>query len=181
MPKLSANAAKAVQESEAVHGGGDFEPLPEGKYLGRLSDVSVRDELNKYGAPQWNAEFQDLHSLDTLEKAPGRQWLSLTVPTGSKVPGNYENGPEKWAKYQAMVQGRLNAFFEAFGYTADSDTDEMLNEWAIITVKIVTAQSGKNEGKPVNRTVDVEAVPEDFDWDAIGVNPMAPNGDDDQF
>ncbi|AYQ99504.1 hypothetical protein PBI_JOHANN_49 [Microbacterium phage Johann] len=181
MPKLSANAAKAVQETEAVHGGGDFEPLAAGKYLGRLADVKVRDQLNKHGAPQWSAEFQNLVSMETLEGAPGRQWLELTVPTGSKVPASYTNGPEKWAKYQAMVQGRLNAFFEAFGYTADSDTDEMLNEWAIITLKIETIQQGPKEGQLTNRVVDIEAVPEDFDWEAAGVNPMAPNGDDDTF
>lgn len=181
MPKLAPAAAKAVEAAEAVHGGGDFEPLPEGKYLGRLSDVKVRDQLNKYGAPQWSAEFQDLHDLVSLETAPGRQWLELTVPTGSKVPGNYTNGPEKWAKYQAMVQGRLNAFFEAFGYTPDSDTDEMLNEWAILTVKITTIQQGPKEGQLTNRVVDIEAVPEDFDWEAAGINPMAPNGEDDQF
>ncbi|QCQ57492.1 hypothetical protein SEA_SUCHA_47 [Microbacterium phage Sucha] len=178
MPKLAANAAKAVEAAEAVHGGGDYEPLPEGKYLGRLADVKVRDQLNKYGAAQWSAEFQDLVSLDTQETAPGRQWLELTVPTGSKVPGNYTNGPEKWAKYQAMVQGRLNAFFTAFGYTADSDTDEMLNEYAIISVKITTIQQGVKEGQLTNRVVDIEPVPEDFDWEAHGVAPVAEGQDE---
>lgn len=181
MPKLSANAAKAVAAAEEVHGGGDFEPLPDGKYLARLADVSVRDELNRYDAPQWSAEFQDLHSMETQELAPGRQWLSLTVPTGSKMHPSYENGPEKWAKYQAMVQGRFKAFFNAFGYTTDSDTDEMINEWAVITLRTVTRQQGKNAGKRVNEVFDIEAVPEDLDWEAFGVNPMAPNGADDAF
>lgn len=169
MPKLSAAAAKAVESAEAVHGGGEFEPLAPGKYLGRLADVSVRDEKDKYGHVQWSAEFQNLVSLETQATAPGRQWLNVAVPLGSKVPANYENGPEKWQKYQAMVQGRMNAFFEAFGYTPDSDTDEMLNEYAIITLSIVTVQSGPNEGKKRNRVVDIEAVPEDFDWEAHGV------------
>lgn len=169
MPKLSAAAAKAVESTEAVHGTGEFEPHAPGKYLGRLSDVSVRDQTNKYGAPQWSAEFQNLVSLETQAPAAGRQWLELTVPTGTKVPANYENGPDKWEKYQNMVKGRFAAFFEAFGYTPDSDTDEMLNEWAIITLTIETAQQGKNEGKKVNRCVDIEAVPEDFDWEAHGV------------
>ena len=178
MPKLAANAAKAVGAAEAVHGGGEFEPHPPGKYLARLTDVSVRDELNKYDAPQWSAEFQDLVSLETQEAVPGRQWLELTIPTGSKVHPSYTNGPEKWAKYQEMVQGRLKAFFEAFGYTVDSDTDEMLNEYAILTLGITTVQQGVNEGKKRNRVTDIEAVPEDFDWEAHGVTSA---GEDEAF
>lgn len=178
MPKLSAAAAKAVEAAEAVHGGGEYELLRDGKYLGRLTDVSVRDELDKYGHTQWSAEFQNLVYLEDQAAASGRQWLNLTVPQGSKVAANYENGPEKWQKYQAMIQGRLNAFFEAFGYTPDSDTDEMLNEYAIITVGTRTVQSGPNEGKKANRTTDVEAVPEDFDWEAHGVTSA---GEGEQF
>jgi hypothetical protein len=169
MPKLNAAVAKAVEATEAVHGTGEFEPHPAGKYLGRLSDVTVRPEPNKFGAAQWSAEFQNLVSLETQQGVAGRQWLSLTVPTGTKVPSNYENGPDKWQKYQNMVKGRFNAFFQAFGYTADSDTDEMLNEYAIITLVVKTAQAGKNEGKQVNEVADIEAVPEDFDWEAHGV------------
>lgn len=171
MPKLSAAVAKAVDSAEAVHGGGgDFEPHPDGKYLARLADVSVRDETNKHGAAQWSAEFQNLVSLDTQESAAGRQWLELTMPLPkNKVPASYDKDADKWAKYQDMVQGRLKAFFEAFGYTVDSDTDELLNEYAIITLTTYTVQTGPNEGKRRNRVADIEAVPEDFDWEAHGV------------
>lgn len=159
MPKLSSAAAKAVSGAEAVHSsGGDFEPLEPGKYLAKLTEVEVRDRTDKYGAPQWSAEFQELHSLETQEKQPGRQWLNLTVPVGKKVPDNYTNGPEKWEKYQAMVQGRLKAFFESFGYTVDSDTDEMLGEWAVITLKVSTVQQGPNEGKLRNEVTGIESL-----------------------
>jgi len=162
MPKLASKIANATESAEVVHGGGDFEPLPKGKYLAKLTEVSVRDEKNKYDAPQWSAEFQEIHTLDG-EKQPGRQWLNLTLPTTSKMHPAYANGQEKWEKYQAMLLGRLKAFFEAFGYTPDSDTDEMLGEWAVITLSISTIQSGPNQGKLRNEVTDIEEVPEDFE------------------
>lgn len=181
MPKLSAAAAKVVDSAEAIHGGGEFEPLPEGKYIGRLSDVTVRDDLNKYGAAQWSAEFQDLVFLETDTPAPGRQWLNLTMPTGTKVPSNYEKTPDKWQKYQEMIQGRLKAFFEAFGYTVDSDTDEMINEYAIITVGTTTVQQGPKTGKLTNVVNDIEALPEDFDFEAHGIVPVGTVDPDEAF
>lgn len=165
MPKLDSKTANAVSETEAVHGG-DFSPLEPGEYLARLVEVEVRDEKNKYGALQWSAEFDSLHSFDAegvIEKQPGRQWLNLTLPTTAKPHPAYEGGPDKWEKYQNMLRGRLAAFFEAFGYTADSDTEEMHGEWAVLVIGTETAQRGKNEGKLVNRVNDIKPVPEDLE------------------
>lgn len=162
MPKLDSKTASSVEETEPTHGG-DFEPLAPGKYLARLNAVEVRDEKNKYGALQWSAEFDNMHELETGDKAPGRQWLSLTLPSGAKPPAAYTSGPEKWEKYQNMLRGRLAAFFAAFGYTADSDTDEMVGEWAVITLSVKTAQQGKKAGKQVNEVEDIEVVPEDVE------------------
>lgn len=182
MPKLSAGASKLVDATEARHetgSGGDFAPHPAGRYLAKLSDVSARDNLNKHGMVMWNAEFQNLISLETETPVPGRQWLQLTLPADPKkgVPATYVNGPEKWEKYQAMVLGQLHAFFESFGYTSDSDTDELLGEWAIIELAIVTAQAGKNEGKQVNEIAGIYPVPEDLDLEALGVSA---NGADEE-
>lgn len=163
MPKLDSKTASSVEETEATHGG-DFEPLAPGKYLARLVDVEVRDEKNKYDALQWSAEFDNIHTFDESgpgEKQPGRQWLNLTLPTTAKPHSAYTNGPEKWEKYQNMLRGRLAAFFEAFGFTPDSDTDEMTGEWAVITVGVETAQQGSRAGKQVNRVNDIEPVPDE--------------------
>lgn len=163
MPKLDKKTAGTVEKEDAVHGG-DFAPIKPGKYLARLSEVEVQDDLNKYDAAQWSAEFDNLRSLEDLdEPVPGRQWLRLTLPTSNTPHPAYEKGPTQWEKYQKMLRGRLKAFFEAFGYTSDSDTDEMIGEWAVITVAIETAQAGKREGQPVNVVKDITEVPEDID------------------
>jgi len=177
MPKLNAAAAKAVEQTEAVHGGG-FELLKPGKYLGQLTEVSVRENPDKYGAAQWSAEFQNLHSIETREPVSGRQWLNLTMPLGKKAPANYENGAEKWEKYQAMVKGRLAAFFEAFGYTPDSDTDEMLLEWAVITVGVQTIQQGPKQGEKRNVVNDIESLDKYGDLDSFGITQA---GEDEEF
>lgn len=173
MPKLSTAAAKMVDAAEARHdNGGDFEPHPAGRYLAKLAEVTTRDQPNKYGMIMWNAEFQELFSLETEAPVPGRQWLNLTLPADPKkgIPSAYANGPEKWDRYQAMVTGQLKAFFQSFGYTVDSDTDELLGEYAVIELKVVTAQAGKNEGKLVNEISGVHPIPEDLDLGALGVN-----------
>lgn len=163
MPKLDSKTASVVEQTEATHGG-NFEPLPAGKYLGRLVEVKIRDEKNKYGAVQWSAEFESLRPLEDPDHvAPGRQWLNLTLPTSNKAPANYANGADKWEKYQNMLRGRLKAFFESFGYTSDSDTEEMHGEWAVITVVVKTAQQGARAGQKVNEVSDIEMVPEDIE------------------
>lgn len=179
MPKLSAAAAKMVDSTEARHeSGGSFEPLAPGRYLAKLADVSTVDP-NKHGAVVWNAEFQNLISLETEAPAPGRQWLRLTLPSDPKkgIPATYENGPEKWEKYQAMLLGLLHGFFESFGYTSDSDTDELLGEWAVIELGIRTIQSGAREGEKTNEVKGIYPVPEDLDLEALGVSA---NGADEE-
>lgn len=171
MPKLSAGAVKMVDASEARHeSGGTFEPLAPGRYLGKLSDVSTRDP-NKHGAVVWSAEFQDLIRLEDSTPVPGRQWLNLTLPSDPKkgVPSTYDNGPDKWDKYQQMLTGLLKGFFESFGYTSDSDTDELLGEYAVLEVGIRTIQSGPKEGQKTNVVNGIYPVPEDLDLDALGV------------
>ena len=173
MPKLSTAAAKMVDAAEARHdNGGDFEPLAPGRYLAKLAEVSVRDQPNKYGMAMWSAEFQELVSLETESPVPGRQWLNLTLPADPKkgIPSNYTNGPEKWDKYQALVLGQLKAFFESFGYTVDSDTDELLGEYAVIELGIRTIQSGPREGEKTNEVKGIHPVPEDLDLEALGID-----------
>lgn len=172
MPKLSAGAAKIVGAAEARHdSGGDFEPLAPGRYLAKLAEVTVRDNPNKYGMVMWNAEFQELVSLETRDPAPGRQWMNLTLPLDPKkgIPASYTNGPEKWDKYQAMVTGQLKAFFESLGYTTDSDTDELLGEYAVLELGIRTISSGPSEGKRTNEVKGIYPVPEDLDLEELGV------------
>jgi len=160
MPKLDSKTAKTVGDTEATHGG-DFPLLEPGDYLARLAGVELR-EPNKYDAAQWSAEFEEIHALDGTRQ-PGRQWLNLTLPSSNTPHPKYENGADKWEKYQNMLRGRLSAFFEAFGYSADSDTDEMLGEWAKIHIKQGTIQSGPKLGEKRNEIDDINPVPDDVE------------------
>lgn len=172
MPKLSAAAAKMTDAAEARHeSGGTFEPHPPGRYIAKLTEVTTQDP-NKYGAAVWSAEFQDLFSLATEAAVPGRQWMNITLPSDPKkgMPNNYGKTPEAWEKYQAMLLGQLKAFFESFGYTTDSDTDEMLGEYVELELGIRTIQSGPKEGQRTNTVTGIYPVREDLDLDALGVS-----------
>ncbi|ALY10768.1 hypothetical protein SEA_SUPPI_44 [Arthrobacter phage Suppi] len=158
MPKLPKNVAKSVEAAEAVSG--DFALLDPGFYYAQLAEVEVQE--GNY-APQWNATLENLHKKETLEKASGKQWHRMNVVTEEKAPANYTNGDKKWAAFHSMSQGQLKAFFEAFGYTPDSDTDEMIGEWVVIKVGIETIQGGARKGEKTNRVKALSPVPDDFD------------------
>lgn len=153
MPKLNQGLAQAVGEAEAVHGFGLIEP---GKYVARLAEV--RADTTSAGNPMWVCEFQDIRTLDG-QRVPGRQWWNLNLPLDPNTPpANYEKGPEKWAQAQGLSAGRLKAFFDAFGYTSDSDTEEMIGEEAVITIGVRTIQQGARQGEKANQINDIEPL-----------------------
>lgn len=145
MPKLTAQAQQAVETVEAFSG--DYALIEPGRYLASLTKVEVKDA--NHGGLQWSAEFNEIHTLDGTRQ-PGRQWLNLNLPIAGKAPASYTNGDEKWEKFQAVSAARVKAFFQAFGYTTDSDTDEMIGEKAIIEIEIRTIQNGPKRGQQVN-------------------------------
>lgn len=161
MPKLDKKMSKRVAAADPVVGG-DFEPLPAGKYAARLSKVEVRPNPDKYGQTQWAVEYDQIHDLDG-EKKPGRQFQTLTIPGSSEPHPSYDKSPEKWEQYQNMMAGRLAAFFEAFGFTADSDTDEMVGEWALLNLRVRTIESGDRKGQKTNEVNGTEPVPDDWE------------------
>lgn len=158
MAKLNAAEAQKVQNTEPVRGGA-FELLPAGSYLARLRSVEARQSTN--GHPQWSVRWEEIHDFDH-ERYPGMQFMDLNLPQ-AKMPSNYEKGPDKWEKYQGMCRGRLSAFFDALGYTADSDTDEMIGEWAVIVVSQTTIQRGPKQGEKRNEVRDVQPIPDDVE------------------
>lgn len=156
MPKLAAKDRKKVAKAEAVSGG--FEPLKPGKYVAELSEVEARTSNN--GNPMWVAEFTEIHNLDG-ERMPGRQWYQMMLPTTPEppegyTPGGREKDPQKaWESYQNLCAGRLKAFFEAFGYEVDSDTDEMIGERAVLQIGVRTIQNGARAGEQTNQVNNV--------------------------
>lgn len=168
MPKLAAKDRKKVAKAQAV--GGDFEPLKPGKYIAELSAVEAKNSAA--GNPMWVAEFTDIHNLDG-EKQPGRQWYNLNLPTSDTPPDGYTKGEEKWQQYQGLCAGRIKAFFEAFGYSEDSDTDEMIGERVVLQIGVRTIQNGARAGEETNSvngvqpldSVDYEGADDDEDGD----------------
>lgn len=167
MPKLAAKDRKKVGKAEANNGG--FEPISPGKYVATLSAVEAKNSAN--GNAMWVAEFSDITSLDGTAQ-PGRQWMNIMLPIDT-MPDDYGNDKgwsdsqkeEKWEQYQSLTAGRIKAFFEAFGYEVDSDTDEMIGDKAIIQIGIRTIQKGERAGQKANQVngifplgdVDVES------------------------
>lgn len=170
MPKLAAAVRKKVEKAEAIKGG--FEVLKPGKYVAELSAVEAKESGN--GNPMWAIEFTEIHDLDG-ERYPGRQFYNLNLPQ-AKMPEGYtgkgKGSPEEnWANYQRMCEGRLKGFFEAFGYSVDSDTDEMIGERALLTIGVRTINNGPRTGERANSVNGVEPVPDDFESEGGGSDP----------
>ena len=139
MPKLKSVLAKKVAKAEAASGS---ILLPEGRYAARLLEV-VQKEGQK--APYWQWTFGDLHDEDG-NSHPGRQWNNTSLS---------EN-----------ALGFLKASFEAFGYTEDSDTDEMIGEWVVLHLIQEPIAQGRNAGQVRNAVSHLAPFnEEDFDFD----------------
>lgn len=166
MPKLSKSVAKKVANTEISTG--DFPLLDNGWYFARLAKVDVREGQF---APRWTAEFEKLHKEDGTP-ASGRQWYDLNVPTEDEAPSNYDKGQSKWDQFVSISHSFLHGFFEAFGYTTDSDTDELVGEWVKIKVGTRTIQRGDRKGEKANEIKALAPVEDDFE-------PFAEDEDDD--
>ena len=122
MPKLTKTQTKAVEEAEDR----EFVLLPAGEYMGALNDVTVK----------------------TGEKGPYWQWEFLLVEDadGEEIDQPY---PKLWEN-TSLSEGaafRLKAMFEAFGVSADTDTDDLLNQYVVIQVGQEVQARGSNAGK----------------------------------
>ena len=152
MPKLSAKVAKSVDSAEAA--GGSY-LLPEGRYAAQLKQVNQKDG-NEY--PYWVWEFENLHDEEGNKK-PGRQWNNTSLSPKSL--------------------GFLKSTFEAFGYTSDSDTDEMVGEWVVLYLVQETVSRGPKAGNLRNSVQSLsEFNPAEWDFDPA---ESAPAGTDDEY
>ena len=160
MPKLSKKHQKSAAAAEIP--GGGFPLLEPGKYIATLAKVEAK--TSQAGNPVWNAEFEDITSLDG-ETFPGRQWYNLNLPLDT-MPESYRPDDaqdvreKKWGQYQNLSNGRLHGFFEAFGFTVDSDTDEMIGEKALLTIGVGNIQKGPRAGEETNQVNDIEPLPD---------------------
>lgn len=139
MPKLDKKVAKEVEDSEAMSG--SF-LLDSGRYAARLRKVT---EMPGEEYPYWDWEFDAIHD-EKGTRHPGRQWNRTSLSPKSR--------------------GFLKATFEAFGYSADSDTDEMIGEWVVLYLEQEAQTQGKNVGKMRNFVARLAPFdPDEWDFD----------------
>lgn len=167
MPKLSTKHQKKAEAAEE-YSEREYEPLPPGKYTAVLEDVEVR-EGRESGNEYWSAEFRDIEDLDGEEQS-GRLWYRLMLPI-DKMPKDYRPKSRQkkgeteeewiarsWKAYQDITAGRIKSFFSAFGFSLDSDTEELQGERVGIVVGITTMQQGPRKGQQTNEITSVFAL-----------------------
>ncbi|AOE44382.1 hypothetical protein SEA_GHOBES_30 [Gordonia phage Ghobes] len=153
MPKLTKKVAAQVDKSEAASGS---YLLPEGRYAAQLKSV-VQKDGNEY--PYWVWEFENLHDADGNKQA-GRQWNNTSLSPKSL--------------------GFLKATFEAFGYTSDSDTDELVGEWVVLYLVQEPISRGPKAGQLRNQVQSLsEFNPDEWDFDPESVGSSAAKEDSD--
>jgi hypothetical protein len=140
IPKLDKKAAGAVDKVEAASG--SF-LLPEGRYAAQLLKVEEKEGAEH---PYWTWAYGNLHN-SLGELVPGRQWNNTSLS-----PKSYPF---------------LKATFEAFGYTTDSDTDEMVGEWVVLYLVQEPIGKGPKAGQLRN---SVQSLAE-FDKSQWDFNP----------
>lgn len=123
MPKLSAERQKGVDSQEK----GEFKPLKPGRYVYKLTEVEegVTGEKSKDpGTDKWVWKLsldKDYHP----EYRKGRWQSSLQI----HIP------------LTEAMDWKTSAMYEGFGYTPDSDTDEIIeDEEARIVVYVGTGK-----------------------------------------
>jgi hypothetical protein len=125
MPKLSSENAKKVAEVEDNGGGGNYGPIPEGKYRVRL--LEVESAKTAKGAPKWVWKFE---TTDPAENAGRWLWEHTAI--------------------QDSTMWKVRQVFDAFGVPADTDTDDLIGQSIDVMVGVEIAGAGKMKGKEVN-------------------------------
>lgn len=144
MPKLDRKTAQKVETSEEWGTGRSL--LPEGRYAVRLMKV---EERPGNVAPQWSWWLTQPHD-ETGKKYSGTLFLNTSL--------------------SEKALGRLKQVFHAFGYSFDSDTDEMIGEWVGVYVTQEVQTQGANAGKTRNEIQYLfEFEPDEWDFDPESV------------
>jgi len=135
MPKLPKAKARAVaQAPEAPR----FNTVPDGVYRCQLKEVTVRTPKGG-GDPFWRTVW------DIAEKGfSGRLFENISLGESSE-----------W---------KMKEFFDAFDEEPDTDTDELIGEYAFLQLGSETQKVGKRKGEIVN-TVEKFIAPDEVDRD----------------
>ena len=141
MPKLSKAAAKQVANTETQ----SFGAIPGGIYIGRLDEVTTGTGKQS-GKPYWSWAFTVVSDADGDEEYAGRKlWINTSLSEAAHF--------------------KLKEVFEAFGYTPDSDTDEMIGEQIKLLVSETVIEQGARKGQPGNNVDRAIALDDDGEGD----------------
>lgn len=123
MPKLAKKIAQKANAAE-LKDGDLSQPLPPGRYIGKLEEVEVKEgEKGEY----WQWTFKLTEPKGENRKA----WVYTTLADGAE-----------W---------KLKEVFTALGYSADSDTDEMIGESCLLSLTTRTISTGDRKGEKSNQ------------------------------
>lgn len=143
MPKLDAGQQQQVQSAPES---GTYGPMPEGIYTIQLKAVkATRPDGGgeAYWATEWTVEADA--AGDVAFK--GRR-LFENISTGEK---------SAW---------KMRQFFDAMGYTYDSDTDEMIGDHCQAVVVQREIERGKRQGQTGNEIDRWLPLPDDGAWES---------------
>jgi hypothetical protein len=130
MPQLSkVDAAEAVKQAEDSEN--RFEPVPEGMYIGQLTEVDVSDKEGPSGFHYWTWDFK---IMDEGYEGKTVRYISSLSP---------------------KARFSFGLAFAAFGVPADTHTDELIGRRVLLNVSQQIAASGVRQGKPVNRVEEI--------------------------
>lgn len=134
MAKLDKKTAKATNAAE----GADFSPLPEAIYTATLRKVTVGESSNKNPMWTWEFEVDEPEEVDGVT-TKGRKLFVNTALTDNAL----------W---------KLKEVFNAFGYDADTDTDELIGEQVKLVVTQREIEKGARKGQIGNNINNVLAL-----------------------
>lgn len=123
MPKLSKKQAASVGEQE---GAAEYTLIPDCMEQVRLRDVKVSDKEGPSGYHYWTWELEIVEG----EFQNRRLWFTTSLSPQSEFV--------------------LKQAFDAFGYSTDSDTDEMLGDVCTAVIGHRVIEKGAKTGEKAN-------------------------------
>jgi hypothetical protein len=142
MPKLAKKVADRVNKAETQ----SFDAVPGGVYEVRLEEVESR-----------------------TAKSSGNEYWSWALTVVADTDGDEEHAGRKlWANTSLSEKAdfKMKETFEAFGYTTDSHTDDIVGEHCLALVSETVIEQGARKGQPgnnVDRLMPLEGAGDDDD------------------
>lgn len=143
MPKLPKNVQEAAEKADA---GGGTQALEEGLYVLRLFSVDPTGEGP--AGPYWTWEFRVVEGPDGPMSGRKRLWDRISLSDAAV-----------W---------KVKQVYTAFGFTLDSDTDELVGEHVKAYVVQEPIQTGQRAGQMGNAIAEYLELAEDWEPPAVG-------------